>query len=108
MECVYEPESLQEAVLYFASPDSCRDNLVAHRWPNGVECHRCGSRNVLFQAKYNRWQCGSKHNLRQLTSKTGTIFKDPPLSLDKWLLAMWQVVNRKMASVPTRSTGPSA
>jgi transposase-like protein len=45
--------------------------------------------------EYNRWQCGSKHDLRQFTSKTGTIFEDSPLSLDKWLLAMWQVVNCK-------------
>ena len=33
--------------------------------------------------------------LRQFTSKTGTIFEDSPLGLDKWLLAMWQVVNCK-------------
>src|SRR5271166_4378903 len=89
------PNTLQEAVIYFASPDNCREYLVAHRWPEGVTCPRCGSKNVLFQAKYNRWQCGSKHDLRQFTSKTGTIFEDSPLGLDKWLLAMWQVVNCK-------------
>jgi transposase-like protein len=89
------PDTLQEAVLYFASPDNCREYLVAHRWPNGVTCPRCGSDKVLFQAKYNRWQCGSKHPLRQFTSKTGTIFEDSPLGLDKWLVAMWQVVNCK-------------
>lgn len=89
------PDTLQEAVLYFASPDNCREYLVAHRWPNGVTCPRCGSQNVLFQPKYNRWQCGSKHDLRQFTSKTGTIFEDSPLGLDKWLLAMWMVVNCK-------------
>jgi transposase-like protein len=90
-----EPNTLQDAILYFASPDNCREYLVAHRWPNGVTCPRCGSTSVLFQAKYNRWQCGSKHDLRQFTSKTGTIFEDSPLGLDKWLLAMWQVVNCK-------------
>lgn len=52
-------------------------------------------RKFLFQEKYNRWQCGSKHPLRQFTSKTGTIFEDSPLGLDKWLWAMWQVVNCK-------------
>jgi len=67
--------------------------MVAHRWPNGVECPRCGSRNVLFQEKYNRWQCGGKHDNRQFTLKTGTIFEDSPLGLDKWLLAMWMAVN---------------
>jgi transposase-like protein len=90
-----EPNTLQDAILYFASPDNCREYLVAHRWPDGVTCPRCGSKKVLFQAKYNRWQCGSKHALRQFTSKTGTIFEDSPLGLDKWLLAMWQVVNCK-------------
>jgi transposase-like protein len=95
MESVYQPESLQEAIVYFSSPDNCREYLVAHRWPEGVTCPRCGSKNVLFQAKYNRWQCGSKHALRQFTAKTGTIFEDSPLGLDKWLTAMWQVVNCK-------------
>jgi transposase-like protein len=90
-----EPNTLQNAILYFASPDNCREYLVAHRWPDGVTCPRCGSKNVLFQPKYNRWQCGSKHDLRQFTCKTGTIFEESPLGLDKWLLAMWQVVNCK-------------
>jgi transposase-like protein len=90
-----EPETLQEAVLYFADPNNCREYLAAHRWPDGVTCPRCGSKKVLFQPKYNRWQCGSKHELRQFTAKTGTIFEDSPLGLDKWLVAMWQVVNCK-------------
>src|ERR1700692_4281489 len=89
------PDTLQEAILYFASPANCREYLLAHRWPNDVTCPRCGSAKVIFQPKYNRWQCSSKHALRQFTSKTGTIFEDSPLSLDKWMLAMWQVVNCK-------------
>jgi transposase-like protein len=89
------PNTLQEAVLYFQNPDNCREYLAAHRWPNGVTCPRCGSDSVIFQPKYNRWQCGKKHDRRQFTSKTGTIFEDSPISLDKWLLAMWQVVNCK-------------
>jgi transposase-like protein len=90
-----EPTTLQEAIIYFQNPTNCREYLVARRWPNGVICPRCGGKKVLFQAKYNRWQCGSKHALRQFTAKTGTIFEDSPLGLDKWLTAMWQVVNCK-------------
>jgi len=89
------PDTLQEAVLYFASADNCREYLVAHRWPNGVTCPRCGGTKVLYQPKYNRWQCGAKHDNRQFTLKTGTIFEDSPVGLDKWLLAMWMVVNCK-------------
>src|SRR5204862_3461829 len=72
-----------------------REYLVARRWPNDVTCPRCGSTNVIFQPKYNRWQCSASHALRQFTSKTGTIMEDSPIGLDKWLAAMWQVVNCK-------------
>src|ERR1017187_3569735 len=90
-----EPTTLQEAIVYFSNPDNCREFLVARRWPNGVTCPRCGSPNVIFQSKYNRWQCGAGHDRRQFTSKTGTIMEDSPIGLDKWLMAMWQVVNCK-------------
>jgi transposase-like protein len=33
--------------------------------------------------------------MRQFTVKTGTIFEDSPLGMDKWLCAMWQIVNCK-------------
>jgi transposase-like protein len=90
-----ELNRLQDAVVYFSDPDNCREYFVARRWPNGVTCPHCGSANVLFQPKYNRWQCGAKHSLRQFTLKTGTIFEDSPLGLGKWLMAMWQIVNCK-------------
>jgi len=90
-----EPKSLQQAVLYFADPNNCREYLVARRWPGGVVCPRCGSKNVLFLEKYNRWHCREKHTAPQFTLKTGTIFEDSPLGLDKWLTAMWLIVNSK-------------
>src|SRR5258708_2170954 len=90
-----EPKTLQDAILYFSDPVNCREYLVARRWPNGVTCPRCGSADVLFLEKYNRWHCREKHNAPQFTLKTGTIFEDSPLGLDKWLTAMWQIVNCK-------------
>src|SRR5206468_7757115 len=90
-----EPKTLQEAILYFADPVNCREYLVARRWPNGVTCPRCGSQNVLFLEKYNRWHCREKHNAPQFTLKTGTIMEDSPIGLDKWMTAMWQIVNCK-------------
>src|ERR1700722_16876598 len=99
-----EPKTLQEAVLYFSNPANCREYLVARRWPNGVECPYCLSKNVKFSEKYNRWQCASHHAPkaegekpmpRQFTLKTGTIFEYSPIGLDKWMLAMWQIVNCK-------------
>jgi transposase-like protein len=90
-----EPKTLQEAILYFADPANCREYLVARRWPKGVTCPRCGSTDVLFLEKYNRWHCRQGHDAPQFTLKTGTIMEDSPIGLDKWLTAMWQVVNCK-------------
>jgi hypothetical protein len=84
-----EPTTLQEAVLYFADPTNCREYLVARRWPNGVTCPKCGSSDVLFLEKYNRWHCRAKHPAPQFTLKTGSIMEDSAIGLDKWLLAMW-------------------
>ena len=88
-------DTLQEAIIYFSDPDRCRELLMAYRWPDGVICPRCGSKSVTWQPKYNRWQCSVHHDLRQFTIKTGTIFEDSNVGLDKWLCAMWQVINCK-------------
>jgi transposase-like protein len=90
-----EPATLQEAVVYFSAPVNRREYLVARRWPHGVICPRCGSTDILFLENYNRWHCRAKHAAPQFTLKTGTIFEDSPLGLDKWLAAMWQVVNSR-------------
>jgi transposase-like protein len=90
-----EPKTLQEAILHFSDPANCREYLVARRWPDGVTCPRCGSKNVLFLEKYNRWHCRQKHDAPQFTLKTGTVMEDSPIGLDKWLMVMWQIVNSK-------------
>lgn len=90
-----EPSTLQEAIVFFSDPVNCREYLVARRWPNGVTCPRCGSADVLFLEKYNRWHCRKRHAAPQFTLKTGTIMEDSPIGLDKWMTAMWQIVNCK-------------
>ncbi|MEO8096077.1 MAG: IS1595 family transposase [Acidobacteriota bacterium] len=90
-----EPKSLQEAMVYFNDQANCREYLMARRWPDGVTCPTCGSKKVTFSLKFNRWQCGSHHAKRQFTIKTGTVFEDSALGLDKWLLAMWMIINCK-------------
>jgi len=95
MAAPYEPKTLKEAIEYFANPVNCREYLVARRWADGVVCPRCGSKDVIFLEKYNRWHCRAKHSAPQFTLKTGTIMEESPIGLDKWLMAMWQIVNSK-------------
>src|SRR5882762_6302388 len=90
-----EPKTLQEAVIYFSNPDNCREYLVARRWPEGVTCPTCGRDDASYLANQKKWQCKSAHKQRQFSAKTGTIFEDSPLGLDKWLMAVWLITNAK-------------
>lgn len=90
------PTTLLEAVRYFTDADACLEFLAFIRWPDGVvKCPICGSDKVHFLANQKRWKCSQKHERRQFSVKVGTIFEDSPLGLDKWLPAVWQVVNCK-------------
>jgi transposase-like protein len=88
-------ETLKDAITYFNNPVNCREYLVERRWPDGVDCPRCGSKDVLFLEKYNRWHCRGKHKAPQFTLKTGTVMEDSPIGLDKWLPAFWLLSNCK-------------
>lgn len=90
------PKSLQDAILYFADFEHCRQFLMDLRWPDGtVTCPTCGSEKVVWLASVRRWKCYGKHPKPQFSLKTGTIFEDSALGLDKWLVALWLLVNCK-------------
>ncbi|HEV2381758.1 MAG TPA: IS1595 family transposase [Terriglobia bacterium] len=90
-----EPATLQAAILYFADPDNCLKYLVVRRWPDGkVTCPTCGSQDVRFTTR-RLWECRTVHPRRQFSIKVGTIFEDSPIGLDKWLTAVWMIVNCK-------------
>jgi transposase-like protein len=88
--------TLQQAVQYFSNYENCKRVMVQLRWPDGVvKCPQCGSDHVTYLAKARVWKCYEKHSLAKFSLKTGTIFEDSPLGLDKWLPALWLVVNCK-------------
>ena len=90
------PNTLQEAIIYFAVPENANQFLADLRWADGtVRCPRCGSDNVTYLASVNRYKCYGKHPKAQFSLKVGTIFEDSPIGLDKWLCAMWLIVNCK-------------
>src|SRR5580704_11152232 len=105
-----EPTTLQEAIIYFSDPERAHNFMVEVRWPNGVTCPHCDTREPRFMVinqKTNSkkpenagkvtkrfvWQCNGCR--QQFTAKTGTIFEESPLGLDKWLTAMWMITNCK-------------
>ena len=91
----HAPATLQEAIVRYADLDYCQATLVAARWPDGVICPTCGSRQVGYLANQRRWQCAEKHARRQFSVKVGTIFEDSPISLSKWFTAIWLIQSAK-------------
>jgi transposase-like protein len=84
-----EFKTLLDAIAYFSNPSNCLEYMVGRRWPNGVTCPTCGSADVRFLAKQQRWECKEKHPRKQFSAKVGTIFEDSPIPLQKWLPAVW-------------------
>ena len=87
------PNTLIAALKYFAKPANCRNYIVSRRWPYGVSCPQCGSDSVYFDSSRDGWECKTRHAKRKFTLKTGTIFEDSPLGLDKWLPTVWMIAN---------------
>jgi transposase-like protein len=90
------PDSLQEAIIWFREFENCRKFMMHLRWPDGkVLCPRCGSDHVFWIEKERVWKCYSKHDHAKFSLKTGTVFEDSPIALEKWLPAAWLIMNCK-------------
>ena len=88
--------TLRDAILYFSEFEHCKDFMVELRWPSGeVKCPECGSEKVCYLAKNRVWKCYANHPKPRFTLKTGTIFEDSPIPLEKWLPAVWMLLNCK-------------
>src|SRR5580658_200784 len=90
------PTTLRDAIIWFADFDHCRKFMVQLRWPNGaVKCPRCGADKVTYLEKQRVWKCYAKHERPAFSLKTGTIFEDSPIALEKWLTAAWLIISCK-------------
>jgi transposase-like protein len=87
------PKTLQQAIRYFSDEQVCIDTVASLRWPDGPICPKCGHNGHYYLATQRRWKC--KKCAKQFSVKVGTIFEDSPIPLDKWLTALWMLVNCK-------------
>jgi transposase-like protein len=90
------PKTLQEAIQLFSDEQVCIDAVAAMRWPNGPRCPDCrgeNAKNPYYIKTQKRWKC--RYCRRQFSVKVGTIFEDSPISLQKWLPALWMLVSCK-------------
>ena len=90
------PKTLQQAIKFFADFENCRQFMIAVRWPDGkVRCPQCGSEKLTYLKNARVYRCYEKHPLQKFSLKVGTVFEDSPIPLEKWLPAVWLLVNCK-------------
>jgi transposase-like protein len=71
----------------FPDEDACDTYLVAHRWPDGVRCPRCGSDRVYaLNTRKWHWECPDcrQGGAYRFSDITGTIFENTNVDLRQW------------------------
>jgi transposase-like protein len=90
------PKTLQQTIQFFSDYENCRKFMVFVRWLDGpIRCPRCQSEKVTYLEKARLYRCYGDHPKQKFSLKVGTVFEDSPIPLEKWLPAVWLVVNCK-------------
>lgn len=71
----------------FHSEEKCVQYLEELRWPDGVECPRCGSKKISRIVKRQQFDCDECRY--QFSVRVNTIFHDSHLPLRKWFAAVY-------------------
>lgn len=87
------PQTLQQAIIYFAKPENCISFLMELRWPDGVTCPICDGKEVSYLSTRRLWKC--KGCKKQFSIKVGSLMEDSAIGLDKWLAAIWIIASAK-------------
>src|ERR671933_2096282 len=85
--------NLVDLMDHFSSEQECRAWLEETRWPDGIECLRCKSKNIHRRKNRHQYLCKSCRYDFSVTA--GTIFHDSHLPLWKWFLAVYLIVESK-------------
>jgi transposase-like protein/IS1 family transposase len=85
--------NLPKLIERFGSEDRCRAYLEDLRWPDGVECPRCGAKTISRLKDRGQYECSKCRY--QFSVTAGTIMHDSHLPLWKWFLAVYLIVESK-------------
>lgn len=72
----------------FPDEQACRYSLESIRWGNRIVCPKCDAADEAY--RYNDgilYKCAACH--KQFSVRSGTIFEDSKLPLQKWFLAIY-------------------
>lgn len=86
------PGSYAELLAWFPDEAACLDYLEWLRWPDGIRCPRCVSREG-WKLSIGVWECAVCG--RQASATAGTIFHRTRTPLRLWFAAAWQLTSQK-------------
>jgi len=85
--------NLIELTSKIDSEEKARKFLEKCRWPNGVRCPRCGHEHISRLRNQHKFECAKCEY--QFSVTAGTIFHGTRVSLRKWLVAVYLLVESK-------------
>jgi transposase-like protein len=85
--------SLSTLNVDFDTDTECRQALEELRWPEGVQCLRCGSDKISRITTRKQYDCNKCRYRFSVT--TGTVFNDSHLALPKWFIAVFIMCESK-------------
>lgn len=80
--------SIEEILTAFPDEQTCINHLEALRW-NGFVVSPFDPSSKTYSCKKNKYRC--KNSGKYFNVKTGTLFHDSKVALQKWFVAIWIV-----------------
>ncbi len=84
--------SILDLLQTFSDEQTCIDHLEELRW-NGHVVSPFDSSSKVYKCKGNKYRC--KNTSKYFNVKTGTLFDNTKVKLQKWFLAIWLVTSHK-------------
>ncbi len=87
------PKTLQAFLKRFPDEKPCQKYLEKIRWPDQIQCPRCGHKKSWERNKRSVRDCAKCGH--QISLLVGTVFQSSHLPLQTWFHAIWWVTNQK-------------
>lgn len=85
-------KTFAEFISHFNNEKVCREYFEQIRFANGDYCPHCGHKKIMRFADGKRYRC---HACKQdFTIKTGTLFGESKIPLQKWFIAIYLLTTR--------------
>ena len=76
------PKTVRDFRRQFASEESCREDLLQSRWPEGFACPRCG--HEAYGAFAQRTLVVGRRCRKETSPLAGTLMHRSPVPIQEW------------------------